>query len=292
MTKNPFPRGKSLLTNGLVALKEIRLEHEEGAPCTAIREISLLRDLKQANIVTLHDLIHTDTTLTLVFEYLERDLKQYMDDNNNSLAIENVKILMYQLLRGLDYCHKKKILHRDLKPQNLLMSAKGELKLADFGLARAQSVPSKTFSNEVVTLWYRPPDILLGSNDYTTTIDIWGVGCIFFEMISGKPLFPGATVDEEMHFIFRVLGTPTDPNQYLTKLPHFHKYINPVYKKENIRKLAPRMDAIAMDFFYQCVKYDPVDRISAMDGMVHPYFKGNVFLLWPFYTLQYCNISE
>lgn len=266
-------KGKSLLTNALVALKEIRLEHEEGAPCTAIREISLLRDLKQANIVTLHDLIHTDTTLTLVFEYLERDLKAYMDANNNTLAVENVKLLMFQLLRGLNYCHKKKILHRDLKPQNLLMGSKGELKLADFGLARAQSVPSKTFSNEVVTLWYRPPDILLGSNDYTTTIDIWGVGCIFFEMISGKPLFPGATVDEEMHFIFRILGTPTDPNQYITKLPHFHKYLSPVYRKENIRRLAPRMDSIAINFFHHCVEYDPMDRISAEKGMEHPYFK-------------------
>ncbi|KAG9332464.1 hypothetical protein JZ751_014562, partial [Albula glossodonta] len=155
-------KGRSKLTDNLVALKEIRLEHEEGAPCTAIREVSLLKDLKHANIVTLHDIIHTDKCLTLVFEYLERDLKQYMDDCGSIMSVHNVKIFLFQLLRGLSYCHRRKVLHRDLKPQNLLINDKGELKLADFGLARAKSVPTKTYSNEVVTLWYRPPDVLLG----------------------------------------------------------------------------------------------------------------------------------
>ncbi|CAJ0930605.1 unnamed protein product [Ranitomeya imitator] len=198
-------KGRSKLTENLVALKEIRLEHEEGAPCTAIREVSLLKDLKHANIVTLHDIVHTDKSLTLVFEYLDKDLKQYMDDCGNIMSIHNVKIFLYQILRGLAYCHKRKVLHRDLKPQNLLINEKGELKLADFGLARAKSVPTKTYSNEVVTLWYRPPDVLLGSSEYSTQIDMWGVGCIFFEMASGRPLFPGSTVEDELHLIFRLL---------------------------------------------------------------------------------------
>ncbi|XP_035824552.1 cyclin-dependent kinase 18 [Aplysia californica] len=126
-------KGKSRLTDNLVALKEIRLEHEEGAPCTAIREVSLLRDLKHANIVTLHDIIHTHKSLTLVFEYLEKDLKQYMDDCGNIMSMTNVKLFLFQLLRGLAYCHKRRVLHRDLKPQNLLINERGELKLADFG---------------------------------------------------------------------------------------------------------------------------------------------------------------
>uniref|UniRef100_A0A8C0J3X3 Cyclin dependent kinase 16 n=1 Tax=Chelonoidis abingdonii TaxID=106734 RepID=A0A8C0J3X3_CHEAB len=199
-------KGKSKLTDNLVALKEIRLEHEEGAPCTAIREVSLLKDLKHANIVTLHDIIHTEKSLTLVFEYLDKDLKQYLDDCGNLINMHNVKLFLFQLLRGLAYCHRQKVLHRDLKPQNLLINERGELKLADFGLARAKSIPTKTYSNEVVTLWYRPPDILLGSTEYSTQIDMWGVGCIFYEMSTGRPLFPGSTVEEQLHFIFRILG--------------------------------------------------------------------------------------
>ncbi|GAB0200086.1 cyclin-dependent kinase 18 [Grus japonensis] len=194
-------KGRSKLTENLVALKEIRLEHEEGAPCTAIREVSLLKNLKHANIVTLHDIIHTERSLTLVFEYLDNDLKQYLDNCGNLMSVHNVKIFMFQLLRGLAYCHGRKILHRDLKPQNLLINERGELKLADFGLARAKSVPTKTYSNEVVTLWYRPPDVLLGSTEYSTPIDMWGVGCIHYEMVTGRPMFPGSTVKEELHLI-------------------------------------------------------------------------------------------
>jgi hypothetical protein len=148
-------RGISLVNGKMVALKEIRLEHDEGAPCTAIREVSLLKGLKHANIVTLHDIIHTKLSLTLVFEYLvrasrgawfgliwfglahmrgqERDLKQYMEDTSSVLDLGTVQIFLYQLLRGLQYCHSRKVLHRDLKPQNLLINSFGELKLADFG---------------------------------------------------------------------------------------------------------------------------------------------------------------
>uniref|UniRef100_A0A8D3D8F0 Protein kinase domain-containing protein n=1 Tax=Scophthalmus maximus TaxID=52904 RepID=A0A8D3D8F0_SCOMX len=208
-------KGRSKLTDNLVALKEIRLEHEEGAPCTAIREVSLLKDLKHANIVTLHDIVHTEKSLTLVFEYLDKDLKQYMDDCGNIMSMHNVKIFLFQILRGLSYCHKRKVLHRDLKPQNLLINEKGELKLADFGTRTSSSsclpvsVPTKTYSNEVVTLWYRPPDVLLGSSEYSTQIDMWGVGCIFYEMAAGRPLFPGSTVEDELHLIYRLLGEKT-----------------------------------------------------------------------------------
>uniref|UniRef100_A0A8C9YZG8 Cyclin dependent kinase 17 n=1 Tax=Sander lucioperca TaxID=283035 RepID=A0A8C9YZG8_SANLU len=237
-------KGRSKLTDNLVALKEIRLEHEEGAPCTAIREVSLLKDLKHANIVTLHDIIHTEKSLTLVFEYLDKDLKQYMDDCGNILSMQNVKIFLFQILRGLAYCHKRKVLHRDLKPQNLLINDRGELKLADFGLARAKSVPTKTYSNEVVTLWYRPPDVLLGSSEYSTQIDMWGVGCIFYEMAAGRPLFPGSTVEDELHLIFRLLGTPTEDNWETYILNIFLLLNKDSMRQPYFRSLGPRVHTL------------------------------------------------
>uniref|UniRef100_A0A669ES90 Cyclin-dependent kinase 14 n=1 Tax=Oreochromis niloticus TaxID=8128 RepID=A0A669ES90_ORENI len=204
-------KGKSKVNGKLVALKVIRLQEEEGTPFTAIREASLLKGLKHANIVLLHDIIHTKETLTLVFEYVHTDLCQYMDKHPGGLHPDNVKLFLFQLLRGLSYIHQRYILHRDLKPQNLLISDTGELKLADFGLARAKSVPSHTYSNEVVTLWYRPPDVLLGSTDYSTCLDMWGVGCIFIEMIQGVAAFPGMKdIQDQLERIFLVLGTPSE----------------------------------------------------------------------------------
>ncbi|XP_049438082.1 cyclin-dependent kinase 16-like isoform X4 [Epinephelus fuscoguttatus] len=267
-------KGRSKLTDNLVALKEIRLEHEEGAPCTAIREVSLLKDLKHANIVTLHDIIHTDKCLTLVFEYLEKDLKQYMDDCGSIMSVHNVKIFLFQLLRGLAYCHRRKVLHRDLKPQNLLINEKGELKLADFGLARAKSVPTKTYSNEVVTLWYRPPDVLLGSTEYSTPIDMWGVGCIFYEMITGRPLFPGSTVEDELHLIFRILGTPTEETwPGITTSEEFKTYNFPRYHAEPLVNHAPRIDNDGHDLLSVLLQFEAKKRVSAEDALRHSYFR-------------------
>ncbi|XP_010864747.1 cyclin-dependent kinase 17 isoform X2 [Esox lucius] len=268
-------KGRSKLTDNLVALKEIRLEHEEGAPCTAIREVSLLKDLKHANIVTLHDIVHTDKSLTLVFEYLDKDLKQYMDDCGNIMSMHNVKIFLFQILRGLAYCHKRKVLHRDLKPQNLLINERGELKLADFGLARAKSVPTKTYSNEVVTLWYRPPDVLLGSSEYSTQIDMWGVGCIFYEMAAGRPLFPGSTVEDELHLIFRLLGTPSEANwPGILSIDEFKSYNFPKYKPQPFINHAPRLDTEGIELLLSFLKYESKKRISADEAMKQAYFKS------------------
>lgn len=215
------------LANGgrIVALKKIRLEAEdEGVPSTAIREISLLKEMKDPNIVRLFNIVHADGhKLYLVFEFLDLDLKKYMEalpvaeggrgkalPEGSTIQISQlgmsemvVRKFMMQLCEGIRYCHSHRVLHRDLKPQNLLIDKDGNLKLADFGLARAFGVPLRTYTHEVVTLWYRAPEILLGGRQYSTGVDMWSVGCIFAEMCTRKPLFPGDSEIDEIFKIFR-----------------------------------------------------------------------------------------
>ncbi|XP_045464949.1 cyclin-dependent kinase 14 isoform X2 [Harmonia axyridis] len=271
-------KGFSNLQNQVVALKEIRLQEEEGAPFTAIREASLLKELKHANIVTLHDIVHTRTTLTFVFEYVHTDLSQYLERHSGGLDPRNVRLFLFQLLRGLSFCHKRRVLHRDVKPQNLLISEIGELKLADFGLARAKSVPSHTYSHEVVTLWYRPPDVLLGSTEYSTSLDMWGVGCIFVEMITGVAIFPGVRdTYDQLHKIFKVLGTPAEEDwEGVTRLPGYKVQKLTQYKPKKLGLVWPRLhdvlhgEAMATSL----LQLNPINRLGADDAMVHPYFAG------------------
>ena len=224
-------KGLNKTTGVYVALKEVKLDSEEGTPSTAIREISLMKELKHENIVRLYDVIHTENKLTLVFEFMDNDLKKYMDSRTvgntpRGLELNLVKYFQWQLLQGLAFCHENKILHRDLKPQNLLINKRGQLKLGDFGLARAFGIPVNTFSSEVVTLWYRAPDVLMGSRTYSTSIDIWSCGCILAEMITGKPLFPGTNDEEQLKLIFDIMGTPNEslwPS--VTKLPKYNPNI-------------------------------------------------------------------
>ncbi|XP_055537304.1 cyclin-dependent kinase 14 isoform X1 [Wyeomyia smithii] len=269
-------KGYSNLTNQVVALKEIRLQEEEGAPFTAIREASLLKELKHSNIVTLHDIVHTRETLTFVFEFVNTDLSQYMERHPGGLDHRNVRLFLFQLLRGLSYCHKRRVLHRDVKPQNLLISEMGELKLADFGLARAKSVPSHTYSHEVVTLWYRPPDVLLGSTEYSTSLDMWGVGCIFVEMVTGMPTFPGIRdTYDQLDKIFKILGTPTEDSwPGVTHLPGYKLHMLGFFKPRKLGLSFPRLyDIIEGEMMATALlQLNPDNRISAEDALRHPYF--------------------
>ncbi|XP_065160379.1 cyclin-dependent kinase 14 isoform X2 [Atheta coriaria] len=271
-------KGFSNLKNQVVALKEIRLQEEEGAPFTAIREASLLKELKHANIVTLHDIVHTRETLTFVFEFVHTDLSQYLERHSGGLDPRNVRLFLFQLLRGLSYCHARRVLHRDVKPQNLLISEIGELKLADFGLARAKSVPSHTYSNEVVTLWYRPPDVLLGSTEYSTSLDMWGVGCIFVEMITGMAIFPGnRDTYDQLDKIFKVLGTPTEETwDGVTRLPGYKPHKLVLYRPKNLGIYWPRLFDIAQGeaMASSLLQLNPENRIGADDAMQHQYFAG------------------
>ncbi|KAL4764185.1 Cdk5/Pho85 family cyclin-dependent kinase [Aspergillus foveolatus] len=267
-------KGRNCQTGEMVALKEIHLDSEEGTPSTAIREISLMKELHHDNILSLYDVVHTENKLMLVFEYMDQDLKKYMDTHGNHGQLEPaiVKSFAFQLLRGIAFCHDNRILHRDLKPQNLLINSKGQLKLADFGLARAFGIPVNTFSNEVVTLWYRAPDVLLGSRTYNTTIDIWSIGCIIAEMFTGRALFPGTTNEDQLQKIFRVMGTPSERTwPGVSQFPEY-KSDFPVYPPQDLRHVVPRIDPYGLDLLRCMLRLQPDLRISAIDALRHPWF--------------------
>ncbi|XP_057293336.1 cyclin-dependent-like kinase 5 [Hydractinia symbiolongicarpus] len=257
----------------VVALKRVRLdEDDEGIPSSALREICLLKELKHKNIVRLYDVMHSDKKLTIVFEYCDQDLKKYFDSCQGEIDPNIVKSFMYQLLRGLAFCHEKHILHRDLKPQNLLINKTGELKLADFGLARAFGIPVRCFSAEVVTLWYRPPDVLMGAKLYTTSIDIWSAGCIFAEIANaGRPLFPGSDVDDQLKRIFRLLGSPSEDNwPGVSKLPLYKDFNIP--PSVSIHAVVPKMNSAAKDLLQKHLVLNPTHRVTADEAMQHVYF--------------------
>ena len=260
----------------IYALKKIRLQaEEEGIPSTAIREISLLKELNHINIVKLYDVMHTPKKLTLVFEYCEQELKKVIDaSNGKGLDKKLVKSYLYQLLKGIEFIHKHKVLHRDLKPQNLLMN-NGILKIADFGLARGYGIPVKNYTHEVVTLWYRPPDVLLGSKTYGTTVDIWSIGCIFAEMVTGKPLFMGKSESDQLKKIFKIRGTPSD--NYASSLKEFSEWgvgenVFEPWPEDDIKKYVPNLDPEGVDLLLKFLQIEPEKRISAEEALKHPFF--------------------
>jgi len=266
-------KGKSP-TGEIVALKEIHLDSEEGTPSTAIREISLMKELKHENIVSLYDVVHTENKLMLVFEYMDKDLKKYMDTHGNrgALDLATIKSFTFQLLRGIAFCHENRVLHRDLKPQNLLINRRGQLKLADFGLARAFGIPVNTFSNEVVTLWYRAPDVLLGSRTYSTSIDVWSAGCIVAEMFTGRPLFPGTANEDQLLKIFRLMGTPTEQTWPAVSAFPEYRAAWPLYQPQDLASFLPTVDPFGLDLLKRMLQLQPQLRISARDALRHPWF--------------------
>jgi serine/threonine protein kinase len=237
-----------------------------------------MKELKHENIVNLYDVIHTENKLMLVFEYMDKDLKKYMDTYQSpngprgALDAVTIKSFMWQLLKGIAFCHENRVLHRDLKPQNLLINNAGQLKLADFGLARAFGIPVNTFSNEVVTLWYRAPDVLLGSRTYNTSIDIWSAGCIMAEMFTGRPLFPGTTNEDQLLKIFRLMGTPSERSwPGISSFPEY-KSTWPVYATQELRAILPQVDSNGLSLLGMMLQLRPEMRCSAQQALTHPWF--------------------
>jgi len=263
--------------NEVVAVKVLNPSSvEEGVPISTLREISLLKELNHINIVKLKDVVHHKKNIILVFEYVETDLKCILQKNNNKgLAPELVKSLLYQLLKGIQFIHKMKILHRDIKSENLLVSKDNVLKITDFGLARGYGLPIKNFRDDVVSLWYRAPDILLGNEEYERSVDMWSIGCIFAEMVSGGIFFRGISEKNQIQKIFEILGTPNEKDY-----PKYKEYKNwtkykeeEVYLPQDLNKVFPNLDANGIDLLKKLLEYDPEKRILAPEALEHPYFK-------------------
>ncbi|VBB25314.1 unnamed protein product [Acanthocheilonema viteae] len=261
-----------------VAIKMIRLDcQEDGIPATTVRELALLRELRHPNIVVLHGVVMEEYRVYLVFEFLDMDLRRYIDSIPKDQLMNKIELKthLYQILQGICYCHQRRIMHRDLKPHNLLINAEGIIKLADFGLAREIGIPIRPFTHEVVTLWYRAPEILLGAKRYSYAIDIWSIGCIFAEMASKEALFAGESEIAQLYSIFSIMSTPTEENwPGVTKLPDYQELF-PQWKNCNLEKFLDKyMDSDDLAILKAMITYDPAQRVSAKQLLKHPYFNN------------------
>ena len=266
-------KGLDKETGGFVALKRIRLEpDEEGIPSTTLREIALLRQLKHPNIVDLLDVVNSDGRLYLIFEYVDSDLKHYVDRHDERLPPATIKSLSFQLLQAVDHCHSRGVVHRDLKPQNLLVSKDGRLKVADFGLARAFVPPVRAWTHEVVTLWYRAPEILLGAKVYALPVDVWSIGVILAEMVTKRPLLPGDCEVDELFKIFRMLGTPSEETwPGVTSLPDWNEAF-PRWEALEMKHFVPGLESGGVALLQRLLVADPRRRSTTLEALHHPYF--------------------
>lgn len=280
-------------TGERVAIKKIKILYEEdGVPSTALREISLLKELKHINVIRLDNVYCSRQSLFLVFECLDMDLRVYLKRYGPFME-KALRSGVLQCFRGIDFCHGHRVLHRDLKPQNVLIDVKSmRLVLADFGLARNFSVPLKAYTHEVVTLWYRAPEVLLGQKRYATPMDIWSMGCILSEMATGQALFPGDSEIDTIFRIFRLLGTPSEevwpgvtglqdykqrfPRWQDTDLADVRAAAAEAARKHGCGNCGANgfLGEDGVELLGKCLKYNMVDRLSAKAALQHRFFEG------------------
>jgi len=273
-------------TNEVVALKKVRMDNEkEGFPITAIREIRILKQLNRMdhpNVVRLKEIVVSHDNeynkgkggIYMVFEYMDHDLTGLMESPASHYFSEpQIKCYMKQLLEGLFYCHSNRVLHRDIKGSNLLIANDGRLKLADFGLARGwDEKPDTNYTNRVITLWYRPPELLLGATNYGPAIDLWSTGCILAELLTKKAIFPGRNEIEQVEKIFRLCGSPTEENWPSYKqLPWVNLIPERIYPRR-LREVYNNIDPLALDLLDKLLCLDPRRRITAENALDHDYF--------------------
>lgn len=272
-------KARNSVTGEFVALKRLRLESErEGFPITAMREIKLLQSFDHPNIVGLLEMMVEHNQIFMIFDYLEHDLTGLLTHPTLQLTEGQRKCIFQQLMEGMNYLHKRKVIHRDIKGSNILLNKLGVLKIADFGLARTMKVlrrgESPDYTNRVITIWYRPPELLLGSTDYGREVDIWGVGCLLMELYTKTALFQGTEEILQLYRIFEVMGTPTVENwPGIENMPWFEMLkpqVNKTLRFERDYKalMSPEGFALAE----RLLTLMPSQRMTAEEALEHPYF--------------------
>ncbi|XP_054769366.1 cyclin-dependent kinase 9-like [Lytechinus pictus] len=281
-------KAKHKKNKNIVALKKVLMENEkEGFPITALREIRILQLLRHDNVVPLYEICRTKATaynrykgsIYLVFEFCEHDLAGLLSNTNVKFSLGEIKSVIKQLLNGLYYIHSNKVLHRDMKAANILITKAGVLKLADFGLARAFSLPKgdqpNRYTNRVVTLWYRPPELLLGERNYGPAIDLWGAGCIMAEMWTRSPIMQGNTEQHQLTLISHLCGSITSsvwPGLEKLELSHTLELPKGQKRKVKDRLRSYVKDQQALDLIDKLLNLDPKTRIDADLALNHDFF--------------------
>ncbi|KAB8234742.1 putative protein kinase [Aspergillus alliaceus] len=264
-------------TQGKVALKKIRMEGEkDGFPVTAVREIKLLQHLRNHNVVSLLEVMVERNECFMVFEYLSHDLTGLINHPTFTLTAAHKKDLAKQMFEGLSYLHHRGVLHRDIKAANILISNRGQLKYADFGLARFFSKSRQLdYTNRVITIWYRPPELLLGETRYGPAVDVWSAACVYVEMFTKKAVFPGEGGEiSQMEKLYNSLGTPTRAEwPDIVEMPWF-ELMRPTERKKRVFEelYGHILTPAALDLVSQIFRYDPAKRPTAEEILAHPYF--------------------
>ncbi|EEQ34486.1 serine/threonine-protein kinase crk1 [Microsporum canis CBS 113480] len=267
--------------SSLVAIKKIKLnaEYKDGLSMDAIREVKYLQELSHPNVIALHDVFSSkDQNLNLVLEFLPLgDLEMLIKDNTIQYGVADIKAWISMLARGVWFCHKNFVLHRDIKPNNLLIGSDGEVKLADFGLARSFADPYLNMTHQVITRWYRPLELLFGARQYSGAVDIWSMGMVFAELILRVPFAAGNTDMDQISKICAAFGAPTEENwPGVTKLPNYvpveENQAVPLQGREFFLRQFPTAGPLGADLLHSMLKLDPRKRITATQVLQHQWW--------------------
>ncbi|RKP18161.1 Pkinase-domain-containing protein [Rozella allomycis CSF55] len=268
-------KGRIKKTNETIAIKKIKVSNFTiGIDHSALREIKFLQELKHPNIIKLFDVFSHKKNLNMVLEFLDADLEHLIKDTNVVFMPADIKSWMWMLFNGLSYCHMHFVVHRDLKPNNLLLSQNGVLKIADFGLAREYGSPNDRMTHVAVTRWYRPPELLFGARLYSSAVDLWSCGCIFAELMLRTPFIAGENDIDQIKKIFMALGTPTEQDwPGMKSLPNFMTF-DENFLRRPLSNLFSAAGKDSIDLLEQMMRYDPAKRISSVQALKHPYFEN------------------